>query len=246
MDRHALTDREWGRSGPAAAAEVPQGPPSQGPPPHHRRPALAGPDRRAVARPAGAVRPVADGGDAVLPLDPLGAVGAPPRRAPPHGRRRGRDRLGGAHGRRTSLGVRRTGSGLPHEEMVDYAARRGVTIVAAAGNDGQEKFYYPGAFPSVIAVGSMSPEGGVSEFSTFGPQVSVIAPGENIFSTYLDRGYGSATGTSHASPFVAGVAALIHSLAAARGGWLGDREAKQIIIETADKLDSRFKDRRAG
>jgi thermitase len=152
----------------------------------------------------------------------------------------------GAHVINMSLGVRRAGGGLPHEEMIDYAARRGVTIVAAAGNDGQEEFYYPGAFPSVIAVGSMSPEGGVSEFSTFGPQVSVIAPGENIHSTYLGRGYGYATGTSHASPFVAGVAALIHSLAATRGGRLGDREVKQIIIETADKLDSRFKDRRAG
>ncbi len=54
-----------------------------------------------------------------------------------------------------SLGVRHEGGGLPHREVIDYAARRGMTIVAAAGNDGQEVFDHPGAYPSVIAVGSM-------------------------------------------------------------------------------------------
>jgi subtilisin family serine protease len=46
-----------------------------------------------------------------------------------------------------SLGVQYTGGGLPHEEVVEYARRKGVTIVAASGNDEQEALYYPGAFP---------------------------------------------------------------------------------------------------
>jgi subtilisin family serine protease len=145
-----------------------------------------------------------------------------------------------------SLGVRQEGGGLPHQEVVDYATRKGVTIVAAAGNDGHEGFYYPGAFPSVIAVGSMDREGQVSAFSTYGPQVSLIAPGEEIYSTHLDHGYAHATGTSHAAPFVAGAAALLRSLARERGGRLSARQTKQMLIETADKVDRQLKDRKAG
>ena len=37
-----------------------------------------------------------------------------------------------------SLGIRHVGGGLPHQEVIDYAARKGVTVVAASGNDGTE------------------------------------------------------------------------------------------------------------
>ncbi len=145
-----------------------------------------------------------------------------------------------------SLGVRHEGGGLPHREMVDYAARRGVSIVAAAGNDGQEAFYYPGAFPSVITVGSMAPNGKVSDFSTYGPQISLIAPGEEIYSTHVDGGYAHASGTSHAAPFVAGAAALIHGLARKRGGRLGTRAIKRVLADSADRAGAQLRDRRAG
>jgi thermitase len=145
-----------------------------------------------------------------------------------------------------SLGVRHEGGGLPHQEVVEYAARKGVTIVAAAGNDGTETFYYPGAYPSVIAVGAMSPQGAVSDFSTYGPQVSLIAPGEEIVSCYLQKSYARATGTSHAAPFAAGAAALLQSVAHAQGGRLPSRDVKRILTETADRVDQRLKDRKAG
>ena len=100
MQRHGLTDREWARLEPLLPPR-----PRTGRPPKDHRPILdallwLGKTGRAVARPAGALRPVADRCDPVLPLDPVGAVGAHPRRAAAHGRREGRDRLGGAHGRR--------------------------------------------------------------------------------------------------------------------------------------------------
>ena len=59
-----------GAAGTASARKTAEGSAAEEPPAHPRRPALARQDRRAVARPAGAVRPVAHGGDAVLPLDP--------------------------------------------------------------------------------------------------------------------------------------------------------------------------------
>jgi thermitase len=145
-----------------------------------------------------------------------------------------------------SLGVRHEGGGLPHEEVVDYARRKGVLIVAAAGNDGSETLYYPGAFPSVVAVGSADEAGEVSAFSTVGPQVALIAPGEQILSARPGGGYAFASGTSQAAPFVAGAAALIQSLARRAGGRFGDRELAGILKATADRRGHSLRDRRAG
>ncbi len=146
-----------------------------------------------------------------------------------------------------SLGVRHTGGGLPHQEVVEYARRKGVTIVAAAGNDGQEDLYYPGALPHVIAVGAVDERGEVAPFSSFGRHVSFVAPGTDIYSTYLDGGYAFSTGTSHATPFVTGGAALLASYARAKTGrTLSDAQLKHVLKHTADRLDTRFKHPKAG
>jgi len=145
-----------------------------------------------------------------------------------------------------SLGVRHTGGGLPHREVIDYAQRKGVTVVAAAGNDGRQELYYPGAFPSVIAVGAADDSGNVAEFSTFGEQVSFIAPGVDVYSTSLDHGYAFSTGTSHAAPFVTGAVALMKSFARAHGHELSDPQVKHVLKHTADKVDRNFKHLKAG
>lgn len=145
-----------------------------------------------------------------------------------------------------SLGVRHEGGGLPHQEVIDYARRKGVTIVAASGNDGQQEMYYPGAFDSVIAVGAMNAEGNVAEFSTYGDQVSFIAPGVDVYSTYLDNDYAFSTGTSHAAPFVTGAVALLKSYARKQGKSLSDAQVKHVLKHTSDKIDSNFKHRKAG
>jgi thermitase len=146
-----------------------------------------------------------------------------------------------------SLGMRRSGSGLPHQEVVEYAREKGVTIVAATGNDGQNERYYPGALPHVIAVGAMDEDGRVAAFSTYGEQVSLVAPGTDIYSTYLEDGYAFSSGTSHAAPFVSGAVALLKSYALEiTGVSLSDRKVKHILKNTADKVGRGFKDRKAG
>jgi len=146
-----------------------------------------------------------------------------------------------------SLGIRHTGGGLPHQEVVDYAQRKGVTIVAASGNDGREELYYPGALPYVIAVGAIDETDNVAPFSTYGNQVSLVAPGTNIYSTFLNDDYAFSSGTSHASPFVAGAVAMLKSYALQkRGSRLSDSQVKHILKHTADKVDTRFKNRKAG
>ncbi|HEY0997794.1 MAG TPA: S8 family serine peptidase [Gemmatimonadaceae bacterium] len=145
-----------------------------------------------------------------------------------------------------SLGIRHTAGGLPHAEVIEYARRQGVTVVAAAGNDGREELYYPGALPYVIAVGAVDGEGSVAPYSTWGMQVSLVAPGTNIYSSYLEGGYAFSTGTSHATPFVSGAVAMLRSVARARGVALGDAQGKHVLKHTADKVGRAFKDRKAG
>ena len=146
-----------------------------------------------------------------------------------------------------SLGIRHTGGGLPHEEVVAYAQRKGVTIIAASGNDGHEQLYYPGALPYVMAVGAVDENGKIADFSTYGKQVDLAAPGTDIYSTYIGEKYAFSSGTSHAAPFVAGAVAMLKSYALQKRGMrLSDGQVKYILKHTADKIDTRFKDRKAG
>ncbi|MGD8860188.1 MAG: S8 family serine peptidase [Myxococcales bacterium] len=145
-----------------------------------------------------------------------------------------------------SLGIRHQGGGLPYREVVDYAEKKGVSIVAASGNNGARDLYYPGAFPFVITVGALDHAGHVAAFSTYGKQVDVLAPGTDIYSSFLRGGYAFSSGTSHAAPFVAGTVALLESLARDRGRRLRDPQIKRVLARTCDRLDRRFKHPTAG
>ncbi|MFH1717983.1 MAG: S8 family serine peptidase [Planctomycetota bacterium] len=145
-----------------------------------------------------------------------------------------------------SLGIRHTGGGLPHEEVVSYALKMGATIVAASGNDGQEQLYYPGALKGVIAVGAVDDHDEIAPYSTYGRQVSFVAPGTDIYSAYLDGEYAFSSGTSHAAPFVTGAVAMLKSFARSTGKNLSDGHVKHILKHTADRIDRRFKHPKAG
>ncbi|MBI4160728.1 MAG: S8 family peptidase [Candidatus Yanofskybacteria bacterium] len=104
---------------------------------------------------------------------------------------------------------------------VEYAASKGVLIVAAAGNDGPfpESIDYPAAYPEVIAVGAINQSFAVTDWSSRGSNsltepfvveekdIEFAAPGEYIESTWNNGSYVILSGTSMASPFVAGLAA---------------------------------------
>lgn len=101
-------------------------------------------------------------------------------------------------------------------EAINYAADKGCLVIAAAGNSDQQSsgIAYPAADPNVLAVTATDENDRITSFSLTGPQAGVAAPGADIYSTYWDNGsaYGELDGTSMASPFAAGTAALVWSL----------------------------------
>jgi subtilisin family serine protease len=145
-----------------------------------------------------------------------------------------------------SLGIKHGGGGLPHEEIIRYALHKNVTIVAASGNDGTDEKYYPGALPGVIAVGATDIQGQVTSFTSYGANITVVAPGLNIYSSFTHGGYAFASGTSQASPFVAGTIGLLKSYARQRGRNLGNNEIQYILRQTSDKVDTRLRNQKAG
>ncbi|HEX5175583.1 MAG TPA: S8 family peptidase [Chthoniobacteraceae bacterium] len=104
------------------------------------------------------------------------------------------------------------GSPEPERELlsaVERAASKGKFIIAAAGNDGRDQSVnYPARWRDTIAVAAVDENGRLSKFSSRGEEVDIAAPGENILSTWLRGGYARLSGTSMATPFVAGVVAL--------------------------------------
>jgi len=124
----------------------------------------------------------------------------------------------------------------PHHQVLDYAARKDVVLVAAAGNSGAREDFYPARHPQVIAVASASMEGRRSTFSTWGDHIAIAAPGERIVSVASTGQYQVNTGTSFAAPFVSGVAALMRGRARRRNRRVPAPVVRTLLLESATAL----------
>jgi len=113
-----------------------------------------------------------------------------------------------------SLSLGGTSSDPELYKAIQFALFNGVCVICAAGNEGalfKNSIGYPGRYGGVITVASHDINGKPSGFSSRGGEVDFMGPGSNIWSTYKDGGYAELSGTSMATPFVAGLAALIMS-----------------------------------
>ncbi len=96
------------------------------------------------------------------------------------------------------------------EDVINYATyNKDALVVAAAGNQDKNQLYYPAAYENCLAVASINYLDNKSSFTNHGYWVDISATGEGIFSTWKDGGYNSNTGTSMATPVVAGAASLV-------------------------------------
>lgn len=118
------------------------------------------------------------------------------------------------------------------QSAVDYAWGKGVFLACAAGNDGTSSTAsaYPGAYGNCFAVASTTSTDAISSFSNYGTWVEAAAPGSNIYSTWLSNGYNTISGTSMATPHVAGLAGLL----ASQG--LTNAQIRDRICSTSDKI----------
>lgn len=123
------------------------------------------------------------------------------------------------------------------EAAFDAAYNKGVLHIAAAGNEGTppgkgDTVGYPAKYSSVVAVAASNVSDSRARFSSTGPDVDLIAPGEGILSTYIGGQYATMSGTSMASPHVAGVAAQVLGVNPS----FSPDQIKQKLIDTAEDL----------
>lgn len=144
----------------------------------------------------------------------------------------------GAHVISMSLGGPRMGEEV-HKAIQRFVAKPHHFVICAAGNDGRDNAVnYPAVWDETIAVAAVDQNGNLTSFSSRGPEVDIAAPGFEMLSTIpITAGsYGRSSGTSMATPVVAGIAAAALAKHLKQGGHTGletYEDLKRHLTKTA-------------
>ena len=123
-------------------------------------------------------------------------------------------------------------------EVYEIADSEGVVIVQAAGNSSVLAALDPMKRSNIsIVVGASDKDRKVAQFSNYGEEVDIYAPGVNIYSSIPNQNFKTMDGTSMASPIIAGCIALLKSI----NKNLKTTEIKKLIKETAENIDGNYK-----
>jgi len=127
-----------------------------------------------------------------------------------------------------SLGIKKDVEEV--KRAIDYVEKKGVLVVSAVGNDGEdEDYYYPAAYETVLSIGSHDKDGKVSNFSQKNGTVDILAPGEDIWlASRNGKTYGT-RGTSFAAAYVTAVAANLLN----ENPDLSPKEVREILCKSA-------------
>lgn len=127
-------------------------------------------------------------------------------------------------------------------EVIRLAADADVLMIAASGNRGWAPVDFPARFPEVIAVGALDSRGQRATFSNYGEALELMAPGVSLVSTIPADQYDALSGTSMATPLVAGVAAMIRFV----NPGLTAGQVREILRSTAADLGDAGRDQLYG
>lgn len=151
----------------------------------------------------------------------------------------------GSAGERVKVISLSLGSKIPDSnlyEAVKRAVGHNISVVAASGNDGDgnietNEYRYPGAYKEVIEVGAINKLNEIAYFSNTNESVDLYAPGVSIYSSFLDNGFASLSGTSMVVPHVAGaIALLIEEYEDLLGRELNEMEVYQLLMEHTEPV----------
>jgi hypothetical protein len=125
-------------------------------------------------------------------------------------------------------------------QLLIEAEKKGILIIAAAGNEGNV-VKYPAAYPSVLAVGGVNYNKQAYYLSNSGPELDIVAPWE-VYTTALGGGYEYASGSSMAAPQVAAVASLLIS----KYSELRPDQLRNLLMQSTEDIEEKGWDLKTG